>query len=67
MAYAATALAFMLENLGDAHTLLKADCSSGKPVVVTGAMVPFADVHNDARPSLILSDPPNMPPNSPLH
>lgn len=42
MAYAASALSFMLENLG-------------KPVVFTGSMIPFANVYNDARRNLIVS------------
>lgn len=42
MAYAATALSFMLENLG-------------KPVVFTGSQVPIAEPHSDARQNLINS------------
>jgi len=42
MAYAATALSFMLENLG-------------KPVVFTGSQVPIAEPHSDARQNLIMS------------
>jgi L-asparaginase len=36
MAYAASALSFMLENLG-------------KTVVFTGSQIPFCEVYNDAR------------------
>jgi L-asparaginase len=32
----ASALSFMLENLG-------------KPVIITGSSIPFCDVYNDAR------------------
>lgn len=42
MAYAASALSFMLENLG-------------KPVVVTGSMLPISDLFNDAQRNLIVS------------
>ena len=42
MAYAASALSFMLENLG-------------KTVVFTGSQIPFAEVYNDARRNLIVS------------
>jgi L-asparaginase len=42
MAYAASALSFMLENLG-------------KAVVFTGSQIPFAEVYNDARRNLIAS------------
>ena len=42
MAYAASALSFMLENLG-------------KPVVVTGSMLPLSDLFNDAQRNLIVS------------
>lgn len=42
MAYAASALSFMLENLS-------------KPVVFTGSQIPFANVYNDARRNLIVS------------
>jgi len=42
MAYCASALSFMMENLG-------------KPVVLTGSMIPFAVVYNDARRNLIVS------------
>lgn len=42
MAYAATALSFMLENLN-------------KTVVFTGSQIPFAEVYNDARRNLIAS------------
>jgi len=42
MAYTATALSFMLENLG-------------KPVVFTGSQVPIAEPHSDARQNLIMS------------
>jgi L-asparaginase len=40
MAYASSALSFMLENLG-------------KTVVFTGSQIPFAEVYNDARRNLI--------------
>ncbi len=42
MAYAASAMSFMLENLG-------------KTVVFTGSQIPFAEVYNDARRNLIVS------------
>lgn len=42
MAYAASALSFMLENLG-------------KTVIFTGSQIPFAEVYNDARRNLIVS------------
>lgn len=42
MAYAASALSFMLENLG-------------KPVIVTGSMLPLSDLFNDAQRNLIVS------------
>lgn len=42
MAYAASALSFMLENLG-------------KTVVFTGSQIPFFEVYNDARRNLIIS------------
>mmetsp|Transcript_8366 Transcript_8366/g.18740 ORF Transcript_8366/g.18740 Transcript_8366/m.18740 type:complete len:356 (+) Transcript_8366:67-1134(+) len=42
MAYTATALSFMLENLG-------------KPVVFTGSQVPIAQPHSDARHNLIMA------------
>jgi L-asparaginase len=42
MAYAASALSFMLENLG-------------KTVVFTGSQIPFCEVYNDARRNLIIS------------
>ena len=42
MAYAASALSFMLENLG-------------KTVVFTGSQIPFFEVYNDARRNLIVS------------
>ena len=42
MAYVASALSFMLENLA-------------KPVVVTGSQIPFCEVYNDARRNLIVS------------
>ena len=42
MAYAATAMSFMLENLG-------------KTVVFTGSQIPFCEVYNDARRNLIAS------------
>jgi L-asparaginase len=42
MAYAASALSFMLENLG-------------KTVVFTGSQIPFCEVYNDARRNLIVS------------
>ena len=42
MAYAATALSFMLENLN-------------KPVVFTGSQIPLSEPYNDARRNLIMS------------
>ena len=42
MAYTASALSFLLENLS-------------KPVIVTGAQIPFAEVRNDARDNLLAS------------
>mmetsp|Transcript_68674 Transcript_68674/g.102077 ORF Transcript_68674/g.102077 Transcript_68674/m.102077 type:complete len:375 (-) Transcript_68674:294-1418(-) len=42
MAYAATALSFMLENLG-------------KPVVFTGSQIPLSEPYNDARRNLIMA------------
>ncbi len=42
MAYAASALAFMLENLG-------------KPVIFTGSQIPLCEPYNDARRNLIMS------------
>ena len=42
MAYAASALSFMLENLG-------------KPVVFTGSQIPFSEAYNDARRNVIIS------------
>eukprot|EP00455_Lapot_gusevi_P030238 TRINITY_DN3249_c0_g1_i4.p1 TRINITY_DN3249_c0_g1~~TRINITY_DN3249_c0_g1_i4.p1 ORF type:complete len:343 (-),score=95.51 TRINITY_DN3249_c0_g1_i4:68-1066(-) len=42
MAYTASALSFMLENLS-------------KPVIVTGAQVPLGELHNDAKRNLIIS------------
>ena len=42
MAYAASALSFMLEHLG-------------KTVVLTGSMIPLCEVFNDARRNLLLS------------
>ena len=42
MAYAASALSFMLENLG-------------KPVVFTGSQIPLVEVYNDARKNLIMA------------
>lgn len=42
MAYASSALSFMLENLG-------------KSVIFTGSQIPFYDVYNDARRNLIVS------------
>lgn len=42
MAYASSALSFMLENLA-------------KPVVFTGSQIPFAQVYNDARRNLLVS------------
>jgi len=42
MAYVASALSFMLENLA-------------KPVVITGSQIPFCEVYNDARRNLIIS------------
>lgn len=42
MAYTATALSFMLENLG-------------KPVVFTGSQIPLTEPYNDARRNLIMA------------
>lgn len=42
MAYTATALSFMLENLG-------------KPVVFTGSQIPLCEPYNDARHNLIMA------------
>ncbi len=42
MAYAASALSFMLKN-------------TDKPVVFTGSSIPFGEVHSDARRNLIVS------------
>lgn len=42
MTYVSSALSFMLENLA-------------KPVIFTGAAVPFAEVFSDARRNLIVS------------
>jgi L-asparaginase len=42
MAFAASALSFMLENLG-------------KSIVVTGSMIPLSEVYTDARRNLIVS------------
>lgn len=42
MAYCATALSFMLENLG-------------KPVVFTGSQIPLSEPYNDARRNLIMA------------
>lgn len=42
MAYAASALAFMLENLG-------------KPVILTGSQIPLIESYNDARKNLIMA------------
>jgi L-asparaginase len=42
MAYLASALSFMLENLA-------------KPVIITGSQIPFGEVYNDARRNLIIS------------
>jgi len=42
MAYAASALSFMLENLG-------------KPVVFTGSQIPLIEPYNDARKNLIMA------------
>ena len=42
MAYASSAVSFMLENLG-------------KTVVFTGSQIPFCEVYNDARRNLIVS------------
>jgi len=42
MAYTATALSFMLENLG-------------KPVVFTGSQIPLCEPYNDARRNLIMA------------
>ena len=45
MAYTASALSFMLENLS-------------KPVVFTGSQIPLCEIRNDARDNLkVLSDP----------
>jgi len=42
LAYTASALSFMLENLG-------------KPVIVTGSMIPFKEGYSDARRNLLIS------------
>ena len=42
MAYAASALSFMLENLG-------------KPVAFTGSQIPLCQPYNDARKNLIMA------------
>ena len=42
MAYASSALSFILENLG-------------KPVIFTGSQIPFSEVYNDARRNLLVS------------
>lgn len=42
MAYAASALSFMLENLG-------------KPVIFTGSQIPLSQIYNDAHRNLIVS------------
>lgn len=42
MAYTASALSFMLENLG-------------KPVILTGSQIPFCEIRSDARDNLIAS------------
>jgi L-asparaginase len=42
MAYAATALSFMLENLG-------------KPVIFTGSQIPLCEPYNDARRNVIMA------------
>ena len=42
MAYTASALSFMLEGLG-------------KAVVLTGSIIPMAEVYNDARRNLVFS------------
>ena len=42
MAYTASALSFMLQGLG-------------KPVVLTGSIIPMCEVYNDARRNLIVS------------
>ena len=42
MAYASSAMSFMIENLG-------------KTVVFTGSQIPFCEVYNDARRNLIVS------------
>ena len=42
MAYTASALSFMLENLG-------------KPVIFTGSQIPLCEAYNDARRNLIMS------------
>lgn len=41
MAYAASALSFMLQNLG-------------KPVIFTGSQIPLREPYNDARKNLIM-------------
>lgn len=42
MAYAASALTFMLQNLG-------------KPVIFTGSQIPLREPYNDARKNLIMA------------
>merc|ERR1719281_1069555 len=42
MAYTASALSFMLEDLG-------------KAVILTGSMIPLAGIYNDARRNLLIS------------
>ncbi|GAB5370246.1 hypothetical protein AAMO2058_001475800 [Amorphochlora amoebiformis] len=42
MAYSASALSFMFENLG-------------KPVILTGSQIPLSEVYNDARRNLLVS------------
>eukprot|EP00123_Amoebidium_parasiticum_P022705 comp9306_c0_seq1/m.4397 comp9306_c0_seq1/g.4397 ORF comp9306_c0_seq1/g.4397 comp9306_c0_seq1/m.4397 type:complete len:397 (-) comp9306_c0_seq1:31-1221(-) len=42
MSYTASALSFMLENLG-------------KPVILTGSSIPFCEAYNDARRNLIVA------------
>jgi L-asparaginase len=42
MAYTASALSFMLENLA-------------KPVIMTGSVLPFSNIYNDSKRNLILS------------
>ena len=42
MAYAASALSFMLQNLG-------------KPVIFTGSQIPLREPYNDARKNLIMA------------